>query len=53
MLTISLLCLSGNREYLGTSQNKSVSYSFKFVPKYILFLAKLKGEGRSFWRGQA
>ena len=60
MLTISkvftilcLLCLCGNREYPGSFQNKLVSSSFKWVPKYILFLAKLKGEGRPFWSGQA
>ena len=60
MLTISeeftilcLICLRGNREYTDSFQDKSVSFSFKWVPKYILFLAKLKGEGRLFWSGQA
>ena len=33
-------------------QNKLVSSSFKWVPKYILFLAKLKWEGRPFWNGE-
>ena len=54
MLTISkvftilcLLCLYGNREYLGSFQTKSVSSPFKWVPKYILFLAKVKGEEKS------
>ena len=37
-----------NREYLGSFQNKLVSSSFKWMPKYILFLAKLKGEGKLF-----
>ena len=60
MLTISkvftilcLLCLYRYREYPGSFQNKSVSSSFKWLPKYILFLAKLKEEGRPFWSGQA
>ena len=55
MITISkvftilcLLCLCGNREYPGSFQNKSVSSSFKWVLKYILFLAKLKGKGTLF-----
>ena len=44
-----------NREFhtLGSIQNKSVSSSFKWVPEYILFLAKLKGKGRPFWSGQS
>ena len=33
----------------GSFENKLVSSSFKWVPKYILFLAKLKGERRPFW----
>ena len=37
-----------NREYLGSFQNKLVSSFSKWVPKYILFLAKLKGEVRPF-----
>ena len=60
MLTISkvftilcLLCLCGNREYPGSFQNKLVSSSFKWVPKYILSLAKLKREGRLFWNRKA
>ena len=59
MLTISkaftiffLLSLCGNREYPSSFQNKSVSSSFKWVPKYILFLAKLKGERSPFYREQ-
>ena len=55
MLTISkmftilcLLCLCGNREYPDGFQNKSVRSSFKWMPKYILFLFKLKEERRSF-----
>ena len=59
MLTISkvfaflcILCLCGNREYPGSLQNKLVSSLFKWVPKYFLFLAELKGEGRSFLSGQ-
>ena len=53
MLTISkvfsilcLLCLSWNREYTGSFQNKSLSSSFKWVSKYFLFLAKLKEGGK-------
>ena len=60
MLTISkmfsilcLPCVYGNREYPGTFQDKSVNPPFKLVPKYTLFLAKMKGEGRTFWSGQA
>ena len=58
MLTISngkafsilcLICLCGNREYPGRFQNKLLSSSFKQVSKYILFLDKLKIEGRPFW----
>ena len=45
---LSLLCLCGNGEYLLSFQNKPASSSFKWVPKYILFLAKLKGKGRPF-----
>ena len=48
-----LLCLCRNGEYPGSYQNKSLSSSMKFVPKYILFQAKLKGEGRPFWSRQA
>ena len=60
MLTISkaftilcLLCMCGHREYPGSSQNKSVSSSFKIMLKYILCIDKLKGEGRFLWSGQA
>ena len=55
MLTISkvftilcLFCLCRNRKHPGSFQNKSISSSFKWVPKYILFLVKLKGEKRPF-----
>ena len=51
MFTIlHLLCLCRNREYCGSFQNKSVSSSFKCLPKYILSLVKLKWEERPFWR---
>ena len=40
---------SGNRKYPGNFENKLVSSSFKWVPKYIQFLTKLKGRGRPFW----
>ena len=43
-LILCLLCLCGNRKYHGSFQRKSVNSSFKLVPKYILFLVKLKGE---------
>ena len=43
-----LLCLCWNREYALSFQNKLVSSSFKSLPNYIMFLAKLKGEGRPF-----
>ena len=48
-----LLCLCGNREYSRGFQNKIVSSSFEWVPKHILFLAKLKREERSLWNGKA
>ena len=41
----------GNREHSGNFQNKSVSYSFNWVSRYILILAKLKGIGSPFWDG--
>ena len=41
------------REYPGSFQNRLVSSFFKWVPKYVLFLAKLIGEGRPFWNGKA
>ena len=44
---LCLLCLCGNMEYPGSFQNKSVISSFKWVPKHILCLTKLKGEGLS------
>ena len=60
MWTISkvftILCLlwqCGNREHPSSFQNKSVSSSFNWVPKYILFLAKLKREGKPSRSGQA
>ena len=49
---LCLLYLCRNREYPSSFKNKSVGSSFKRVPKYILFLTKLKEE-RSFWSGQA
>ena len=47
------LCLCWNREYPGSFQNKSISSSFKRVSKHILWLAKLKGDGRTFWKVHA
>ena len=44
---LSLLCLCGNKEYPGGFQNKWLSSSFNWVSNYILFLAKLKGKGRT------
>ena len=44
-----LLCLCGEKEYPGSFQSKLVSLSFRLLPKYILFLAKLKGEGKPIW----
>ena len=37
-----------NREHSGNFQNKSVSSAFNSVSRYILFLANLKGKGKSF-----
>ena len=52
MLTILMFYSAcGNREYSGSFQNKSVSSSFKWVSKYILSLAKLKGRRRPFFGG--
>ena len=58
MLTINkaftflcLLSLIGNREYTCSFQNKLVRSPFKWVPKYTLFLAKLKGKETNFWSG--
>ena len=46
----TILCLlwlcGGIGNTTGSFQNKSLSSSFKWVPAYNLFLAKLKGEGR-------
>ena len=51
-----LICLwhrlYGNREHLVSFRKKLVSSSFKWVPKYVLFLAKLKEEGKPFWNGE-
>ena len=47
-----LLFLCENWGYLASFQKKLVSSLFKLVPKYILFMAKLKGEGRPFWNGE-
>ena len=41
----------GNREHSGNFQNKSASSSFSWVPRYILFLVKLKGRRRPFLKG--
>ena len=41
----------GNREHPGNFLNKLVSSAFSWVPRYILFLAKLKGRERSFLEG--
>ena len=43
----------GNREYPGSFEKKLASFSFKSVPKYILFLFKMKEEGRPFWNRKA
>ena len=42
----------GNREHPGNFQNKSVSFPFNWVSRYILFLAKLKGKGKPFLEGE-
>ena len=41
----------GNRKHSGNFQNKSVSCPFSWVPRYILFLDKLKERGRPFLDG--
>ena len=38
----------GNRENPGNFQNKSVTSPFNWLPRYILYLPKLKGRGRIF-----
>ena len=40
-----------NREHPGNFQNKSVSSAFNWVSRYILFLAKLKGQREAFLEG--
>ena len=45
---LCLLCLCANGKYSISFQNKLVSSHFKWVPKYILFLVKMNGEGRPF-----
>ena len=40
-----------NREHPGNFQNKSVSSTFSWVTRYIIFLAKLKRRGRPFLKG--
>ena len=40
-----------NREHSGNFQNKSVNSAFNSVSRYTLFLAKLKGRGRPFFKG--
>ena len=41
----------GNRSHRGIFQSKSVRSPFNLVPRYILFLPKLKRTGRLFLRG--
>ena len=41
----------GNREHPGNFRNKSVSFPFNWVSRYMLFLAKLKGKGSPFLNG--
>ena len=41
-----------NREPRGSFQNKSISSAFNWVSRYILFLAKLRGEENLSWRFQ-
>ena len=40
-----------NREHLGNFQNKSVSFAFSWVSRYILLLVKLKEKVRPFLEG--
>ena len=52
-LSFSSYSVRGNREHPVKFQNKSVSFSFKWVSRYILSFNKLKRKGRhSFWRVQ-
>ena len=51
VFTILFYSACKNKEYPGSFKNKSVIFSFKWVPKYILFLAKLKGGARPFLEG--
>ena len=41
----------GNREHPGNLQNKSVRSPLNWVSRYILFLTKVRGRGRSFLEG--
>ena len=41
----------GGREHPGNFQNNSVNSSFNWISRYILFLSKLKGKERPFWKG--
>ena len=41
------------KSFPGSFQNKLLSSSYKSVPKYILFLARLRGKGRPFSNGKA
>ena len=45
---LCLLCLCW--EHPGSLRNKSICPPFSWVSRYILFLAKVKGRGRPFWR---
>ena len=57
MLTITkvffilFLLACGNWEHPGNFQNKSVNSPFRWVPRYILFLPKLKEKERPFLEG--
>ena len=43
----------GNREHPGNFQNKSVTYPFNWVFRYILFFGQTEGERKAFfWRVQ-
>ena len=49
-IILFLLCLS-EQGAPGNFQNKSVNSPFNGVSRYILFLHKLKGKERPFWKG--
>ena len=50
-ITLCLLCLCGQKKHPCNFQNKSVSFPFNWVSRYILFLAKLKRRERPFLQG--